>query len=449
MNVKENYQSALAYLYSFIDFSRSHQENISAENFELARMVDFLRVLNNPHQDYPSIHIAGTKGKGSVAALCAAALAQAGYKVGLYTSPHLEEFTERIQINAEPVSKPGFTALVENIKPFVEQIPHLTSYEIQTALAFRHFSQQKVDIAVIEVGMGGRLDSTNVITPLVSVITNISLDHTAILGGSLAEIAREKGGIIKPHVPVVVAKQEIEAAKVLMEMAGAIGAPLVSVADEIQVQAVEKNLDGQLVSLAWGRRPALRLSLGLLGPHQLENAAAAYAALELVGQAGFEISPEAVQRGFAQVRWPGRFEIINHQPPVIIDAAHNRESARVLARTVEEYYPGLPVTLVFGALADKDIPGMFAELLPGSSVLLLVRPDHPRAASLESLRKLSKLSKDHALDVYEEAHMDKVWERALALTGAHGMVLATGSLTTIGELRSDWFKRHSSHPAQE
>ncbi|TES90646.1 MAG: bifunctional folylpolyglutamate synthase/dihydrofolate synthase, partial [Anaerolineales bacterium] len=212
------YQDALDYLYQFIDYSRTHQQNIAPENFDLNRTRVLVEALGNPHQSYPSIHIAGTKGKGSVAVFCAAALQAGGYKAGLYTSPHLKDFTERIQINTEPISQDAFVTLVEEIKPFVAEIPDLTSYEIQTALAFWHFSRQEVDIAVVEVGLGGRLDSTNIITPLVSVITSISLDHTFVLGDTIPEIAAEKGGIIKPGVPVVSAPQVAEALQTLQEI---------------------------------------------------------------------------------------------------------------------------------------------------------------------------------------------------------------------------------------
>jgi len=198
------YQDALDYIYSFVDYSRTHQANLSPENFDLARMVDFMNLIGSPQKDFPSIHIAGSKGKGSVSAFCASVLQTAGYKVGLYTSPHLKDFEERMQINQVPISRTTLADYVDEIKPAIESVPELTTFEIMTGLAFLFFARQEVDIAVIEVGLGGRLDATNIITPLVSVITSLFLDHISILGDTLEKIAAEKGGIIKSGIPVAV-----------------------------------------------------------------------------------------------------------------------------------------------------------------------------------------------------------------------------------------------------
>ena len=214
MTTLKTYQQAYDFLFQFIDFSLTHQEQIAPERFELARMFDLMALLVNPQQAYPTIHIAGTKGKGSVAAHCAAALKAAGLHTGLYTSPHLEDFRERIQVDGEMIPKEAFVAGMQAIADIVPQVPGVTSYELQTALAFWYFSHAGVDCAVVEVGMGGRLDSTNILTPLVSVIANISYDHITILGNTLAEIAGEKGGIIKPGVPVTSAPQQAEALSV-------------------------------------------------------------------------------------------------------------------------------------------------------------------------------------------------------------------------------------------
>jgi len=236
------YQEALDYIYSFVDYSRTHQANLSPENFDLTRMVDFLDLLGTPHKKFPSLHVAGSKGKGSVSAFCASVLQAAGFKVGLYTSPHIKDFEERMQINRVPISRNTLAEYVEEIKPAVESIPKLTTFEIMTGLAFLFFARQKVDIAVIEVGLGGRLDATNIITPLVSVITSLYLDHVTILGETLEEIAAEKGGIIKPGIPVVSAPQEEKALNVIEKIAAQHGSPLIKVEEEYPYSWTDRNL---------------------------------------------------------------------------------------------------------------------------------------------------------------------------------------------------------------
>lgn len=433
MMVETAYVEALKYVFSFIDYSRTHQQNLAPENFELARMARFMSELGQPHLAYPTIHIAGTKGKGSTAALCAAALGAGGYRVGLYTSPHLHSFTERIQINLTSISQQAFVDLVEEIKPHVETIPGLTSYEIQTALAFWHFSRQAVDVAVVEVGMGGRLDSTNVVEPLVSVITSLSLDHTFVLGNTLGEIAGEKGGIIKPGVPVVSAPQKEEALAVLRQMADEHDAPLTVVGEDLWFETLSSSLEGQILSLRTSDGSKdLELSLRLLGEHQVENAATAYTALDSVRHRGLPLTDEAIRAGFAALQWPGRFEVVRQAPPVVFDVAHNRDSARRLRQAMAQYFSGKPVTLVFGALADKDIPGMFAELLPHVAVLILFKPNHPRAASLE---KLQELAGGFPAETLLAASPERAWEQAIERAANDGVILVTGSLTTVGELR--------------
>jgi dihydrofolate synthase/folylpolyglutamate synthase len=436
MNDLKTYPQALDFLFSYVDYSLTHQENIAAENFELARMFRFMDLLGDPHLDYPTLHIAGTKGKGSVSVLCAAALQAAGYKVGLYTSPHLEEFTERFQINRQPISQPDFVQVLNELTPFIAKVPNLTSYEIQTALAFWYFGQQKVDIAVIEVGMGGRLDSTNVVSPLVSIISSISLDHTAILGDSLAIIAAEKGGIIKDDVPVVVAPQLDEVKQVLKKIAAEKSAPITLVDETFEFEILSHSLEGQIIQLRENNEVSLEFQLSLLGAHQAENAAVAFAGLKAL--TSLKISEQAFQSGFAKVKWPGRFEVLQNQPAVVLDVAHNRYSAQKLRQAVAAYFPGAPVTLVFGALADKDIQGMFAELLPNTHTLIPVQPDHPRAAAAEDLHKLaaSYTCQLEPLEAFEHA-----WERALSVSPPGGVILVTGSLTTVGQLRTGWFLR--------
>src|SRR5215216_4515327 len=288
------YNQALDYLYSFVDYSLKHISELAKAEFNLDRMFALMEELGNPQAKYPIIHVAGTKGKGSVSALCASALQAAGYKTGLYTSPHLLDYTERIQIDGKPISYEQLVNLVEEIKPAVAKIPKLTTFEITTALGFLAFAKQDVNAAVIEVGLGGRLDATNIVTPKVSVITSLSYDHMAVLGSTLAQIAGEKAGIIKQSVPVVSAPQTEEALQVLQRVANEKNCPFVLVGRDVKFERSESSLDGQEFAVSF-HQPAVRLMIPLLGAHQIQNAATAYAALQT---SGIEISDGAIQKGF-------------------------------------------------------------------------------------------------------------------------------------------------------
>jgi len=435
------YQKAHDFLFSFTDFSLTHQEQVAPERFELERMFELMELLGDPQKQFPTIHIAGTKGKGSVAALSAAALCAAGCRTGLYTSPHLHVFRERMQVDGVPISEEEFVRHVDELRRVASGLPGITSYELQTALAFLYFAAQEVDCAVVEVGMGGRLDSTNILTPLVSVITNISYDHMFVLGDTLGEIAGEKGGIIKPGVPVVLAPQHPEALAVLRRIAAAQRSPLTLVGEDLQFASVSHSLQGQQMHL-WteDKESAQEIVVGLLGPHQLENAAAAYAALQVVAEAGLPVSTEAVREGFRQVEWPGRFEVFPASPTVIFDGAHNRYSARVLAQSMVDYFNGLPYVLIFGASEDKDIAGMFAELLPGASGLVLTYANHPRAAKLDVLRELSA---GFVHSVVEAADPQAAFAQAGKLAEEGGLVLVTGSLYVVGQMRELWLQNNA------
>src|SRR5574341_521750 len=374
------YQEALDYLYSFVDYSHERTYTYSAQTFDLARMVKLLELLGNPQARYPALHIAGTKGKGSVAAMCASALRAAGYRAGVYTSPHLQDFCERMQVNGEFIPREAVAEIVDGMRPAVERVPGLTTFELTTALAFRFLARKNVDVAVIEVGLGGRLDATNVITPLVSVITSLSYDHTNLLGRSRAEIAGEKAGIVKPGVPVVSAPQKPEALEVLERVAAERGARLMLMGRDWLFRPIAHSLDSQTFGIwsaeeerqlnalrARGRAvnwKPLTLEIPLLGQHQVENGAVAYATLMTLRAQALPISPDAIREGLRDVRWPGRFEILSRRPYLVADGAHNRDSAQKLAAALAEYFPGRRVTLIFGASSDKDIAGMFAELLP-------------------------------------------------------------------------------------
>ena len=438
----DRYQQTLDYLFSFVDFSLVHTFQISADRFNLQRMRDFAHLLGDPQECYPIIHIAGTKGKGSVAALCASALQAAGYKVGLYTSPHLDDYAERIRVDGQNIPHETLITRVEELKPLIAAIPEITTFEITTALAFDHFARQGVDAAVIEVGLGGRLDATNIVTPLVSVITSLSYDHTQLLGDTLAKIAFEKAGIIKPGVPVVVYPQREEAQQVLQQVAKERNSSLIQVGHDILVQAVDHSLAGQTILLWQDSHTTdpvqkLRLSIPLLGQHQVWNAATAYTALITAAQHGLDISQDAIRDGFSRVQWPGRFEVLQPEPPVVLDCAHNRDSAYQLRLTLDEYYPGRPVVLLFGASEDKDIQGMFAELLPRVRELIAVKSFHPRAIAPSILQELAA---PYQLPVTIIPEVVDAFAEARQRAGREALILVTGSIFVAAAVRIAWYK---------
>jgi len=431
------YQEALDYLYSFVDYSLTRSFRYTPDKFDLGRMVRFLHLLGDPHQAYQVIHVAGTKGKGSTAALIASTLRAAGYKTGFYTSPHLQDFTERIQVDGQPIPPGGLAALVEELKPVVAQIERLTTFEITTALGFLYFARQKVDVAVAEVGLGGRLDATNVVDPLVSVITSLSLDHMAVLGDTLPKIAFEKAGIIKPGRPVVLSPQQDEARAVIETVAAERGCPLVEVGRDYGCAAGAHSLDGQSFGVWRAGQPPLELRIPLLGQHQVENATTAYAALDVARAHGLTITEEHIRAGFAGVVWPGRFEILQRSPLLIVDSAHNRDSARRLRQALDDYLPGLPVILIYGASEDKDIEGMFAELMPRVSRVIATQSVHPRAAQVD---QLVELAGKYGRQGEAVVPVEQAVARALQLAGAEPgtAVLAAGSLFIAAAVRDTW-----------
>lgn len=431
MDIEQQYNNSLDYLYSFVDYSLKHSSELAKADFSLDRMFALMESLGNPQKKYPIIHVAGTKGKGSVSALCAAGLKFAGYRVGLYTSPHLLDYCERIQIDGEPISHAQLNELIEEIKPHVAKIEKLTTFEITTALAFMAFAKYGVSAAVFEVGLGGRLDATNVVTPKVSVITSLSYDHTAVLGNTLTLIAGEKAGIIKDGVPVVSSPQKDEALAVLERVAREKNSPLTLVGRDVKFEALEASLNGQVFKLQPSNLPTFNIPL--LGSHQIENAVTAYTALKA---SGITITDEQIQKGFSQVKWPARFEVVRRDPPVIFDSAHNQDSFEKLFETLETYFPGKKVYLIFGASEDKNIPGMFAALKPKIAKIILTRADHPRALEVEKIASLAEQAgAEHEAAVLVKAAL----ARALDLSSKDGsIVLSAGSMFVTAEVMKEW-----------
>ncbi|NMB58681.1 MAG: bifunctional folylpolyglutamate synthase/dihydrofolate synthase, partial [Chloroflexi bacterium] len=367
--IEPKYQEALDYLYSFVDYSLTRDLHYSPEKFNLDRMRALMEALGNPQNTFPVIHVAGTKGKGSTAAMIASMLMAADYRTGFYISPHLDDFAERIQVNRQPIPHAALVKLVDEIKPVVEKIGKLTTFEITTALAFEAFRRQHVDVAVVEVGLGGRLDSTNIVTPELSVITSLSMDHMKVLGDTLEQIAAEKAGIIKPGKPVISSPQLPDALGVIAAKAMEAGSELTVVNRDVETRISKYSINGQwfIIKTPESRSDETDMNkrlfppefdkgvdfyIPLLGRHQVDNAATAITAVMKLRQLGYEISDKAMQDGLAKVVWPCRFEVISRNPLIVVDSAHNRDSAHKLRLAVQDYFPEKPITLIFGASED-------------------------------------------------------------------------------------------------
>lgn len=440
------YNDSLDWLYSFVDFSMKRHLDDTHRFFKLDRMRQLMALMDNPERSFPSIHVAGTKGKGSTASFCASALQAAGYKVGLYTSPHLQEFTERIKVNGIEINRQELVRLTDGLRQIAGKVPDVTTFELTTAMCFQFFAEQMVDIAVIEVGLGGRLDATNVIDPLVSVITPISYDHRNVLGDTLTEIAFEKGGIIKPGRPVVIAPQAPEAEKELVRLSQERGAPYTLVERAYTYHEVSHTLstqkmlillkqDSAFKKLRGSARTPLLLTLPLLGFHQVQNAATALTALDVARQAGFRLTRTAIQKGFRQVEWPARFELLRKHPPVVIDSAHNGDSMRVLRNAIDEYFPDLPIILVFGVSADKELDAMLSEIIPRVEMVVTTQSTHPRAMDAQELARLVSAYQVPTLGV---APAEEAMRQALSLAGGQKGILVAGSVFIAAAARAIW-----------
>ncbi|AHB12804.1 folylpolyglutamate synthase/dihydrofolate synthase family protein [Dehalococcoides mccartyi] len=412
----------------------------AAANYDLRRVVELLMRLRNPHMGIPAVHLAGTKGKGSTAALIASVMSVAGYRTGLYTSPHLLDFRERIRLDGKMISKAHLVRLMASISPLVEEmndhayLGKITSFEVMTALAFEFFHRQQAAFQVIETGLGGRLDATNVITPSLSVITPISLDHTEVLGDSLEKISAEKAGIIKQSVPVVSAAQRPEVMAVIRERCCKTQSQLIEVTDGYKAELLGYTAQGQSLKLS-GRQAEYRLCLPLLGHYQRQNALTALASLETLVEEGFKISPEDITEGFRRTKWPGRFEVIKGNPLLVIDGAHNQEAVAELLLSLQEYPLAAKVekekrVLVFGTSFDKDA-GAMADLLSGYfGTVILTHSLHPRAMKLDLLRKAFE---GQGMKVLEAGGVTKALETAGEITPLDGLICVTGSLFVAAE----------------
>jgi len=453
------YPEAIAYLHSLTDYEKTRLARYAPDVLDLSRVERLLAALGNPHTQFPSVHIAGTKGKGSTSAIIESCLRAAGHRTGFYISPHLHTFRERIQVAGVKIAREEVVSLVEELRPVVEREPGITTFEAITALGFLYFARRAVDIAVVEVGLGGRLDATNVLLPEVCAITSISLDHTYLLGDTLAQIAAEKAGIIKPGVPVVSAPQHPEAGAVIEATALARQAPLTQVGRDWCFEGGPADLDGQQFSIRRNDGAVSDLEgeywLPLLGRHQLENAATAVATLATLrargatpkAPNGFTVPAEAVHAGLRTVSWPGRMELLSREPPVVVDCAHNPYSVEVLCAALAEWFPGRRWTLIFGASSDKDIIGMLRLLVPISDYVIVTRSDHPRSAAPADLADMvASLNGDRHSGAEIAVNVKKALRRGLAVLREGGGLLVTGSIFVVADAREEW-ALYSGRPA--
>jgi dihydrofolate synthase/folylpolyglutamate synthase len=433
------YPEVLAYLDGLASFEKSQFAAFDS-SLLIERPKSLLARLGDPHRRFHAVLVAGTKGKGSVVAMIAGALQAAGYRTGRYTSPHLHTVRERIAVNGQMISEESFVALVRYLKPHIEVIKGLTYFEAITALGFLYFAQQGVEVAALEVGLGGRLDATNVVRPLVAVITSLSLDHTALLGDTVAQIAREKAGIIKEGVAVVSAPQPPEALAVIEEVCREKGAPLTVVGRDWTWEAGAASLEGQKFNVQRSTFNVQSLWIPLLGQHELINATVVVAAIYLLREQGIVVPPTAVAEGLRRVRWPGRLEILNRSPLLVVDGAHNGDSARRLAEALREVFTYRRLILVFGALHGHSMDDMLEALLPAADEVIATCPyHHPRGVPTDMV--VAALLRHGVRPAAVTPDVSTALESGLALAGTEDLVCFTGSLFVVAEAREAWAER--------
>ncbi len=405
--------------------------------FGLETISRLLRGLGNPERSYPCIHVAGTNGKGSISAFLSSILADAGYKVGLYTSPHLVRFNERIQVNGRPISDEDTAEAAEAVQRIYSQGEPPTFFECGTAMAFYYFAAQKVDWAVLETGMGGRYDATNVVSPAVCVISNISLEHTEYLGNTLAKIAAEKAGIIKPGAGVVTGVRQKSALQVIEQRASEQGVPLLRLGKEIKVRRDKNGSFTYLgINHTWPK-----LKTALLGKHQRANAALCLGALELLMEKGVEIRDGAIRSGLAAARWPGRLEIVSQNPLILLDGAHNPSAARSLKWFLENAMASRKWIMVVGILRDKAWRPMLRAFLSVADRVIFTRPVYERA---EDPFVLASFARKIKTDVDVIPEIPKAVSVAVEEAGSGGAVCITGSLYTVGEAKAYLQNAHAA-----
>ncbi len=444
-----DYANAVRYLLS-LGRELAAPTQAAAAKFDLENTTLLLERLGRPDRAYPTIHIAGTNGKGSTAAFVESILRCAGFRTGLNTSPHLERINERFQINREDISDGVFAETFTRIHSVIEELlaegklrAHPTYFECVTALAFEVFARERVEFGVIEVGLGGRLDATNIVTPAVSIITRIDFDHENFLGHSLREIAGEKAGILKHGVPVVSAPQLPEAREVLLARAAELHCTAVETAEAFRID--EERIEGACVraavtELATGTQ--FSIAPGLPGRFQLQNALNAVACARLLQAKGFRAFDKHIECGIAETHWPGRLEKLQSQPDVYLDGAHNPGAARELALFLEETFAGRRVFLIYGAMRDKAVDEVTGLLFPLATEVIFTQPNNPRAVSAS---QLAQMAGHHASHFSVIGNAEAALDAAFARARPDDAIFVTGSLYLVGQLRHTW-KEHGKRP---
>ena len=439
------YEAAVRYLLS-LGRELAAPTQAAAAKFDLENILVLAERLGHPERAYPSTHIAGTNGKGSAAAFLESILRHAGLRTGLNTSPHLEKINERMRINGQEISDEPFAETLTHIHALIEELlaagklrAHPTYFECVTAMAFEHFARERVNFGVFEVGLGGRLDATNILSPLVTIITRIDFDHESFLGHSLREIAAEKAGILKTGVPVVLAEQRQEAREVIVARATELGCPVVEPSEIFQVNQ-ESMEDGcvraRVIEADSGT--TFEIAPNLPGRFQLQNALNAVATARLLHNRGFPITDDAVMRGIAETVWPGRLEKLQSDPAVYLDGAHNPGAARELAHFLEQNFAGRKVWLVYAALRDKAVDEVARLLFPHAAEVIFTAPHTSRAVSAP---QLAEIAGHHAARFSVIPDAQRAFERALAQAAPEDAIFITGSLYLVGQLRHYWKQR--------
>ena len=441
-----NFQESVRYLLS-LGRELAAPTQATAAKFNLENIAVLAQSLGRPDKKYPSVHIAGTNGKGSTAAFLESILRRAGYRTGLYTSPHLERINERIQVNGQEIPDAVFASAFSRIQATIEELlakgtlrAHPTFFECVTALAFAHFAEANVEFAIFETGLGGRLDSTNILTPLVSVITRVDFDHENFLGHSLREIAMEKAGIIKPDVPVVIAGQQHEESReILVARALECNGSVVDVGGAFAIEA-EPTIEGRTRAIATHIASATRFKIApqLAGRFQLHNALNAVATAQILQSKGFRVSGSDIEQGIAAATWPGRIEKVQANPDIYLDGAHNPAAARELAAFLDENFANRKLILIFGALRDKAVDEIAGILFPRATEVIFTEPRTPRSISAAQLAEIAGHHASH-FEIIPDA--EKALAAALAKTKPQDAIFVTGSLYLVGQLRPRWLPR--------
>ncbi len=434
--------SVMEWLQHRVDVERLGASRAAQDAIKLDRMHRLMHLLGDPHRAFKSVHVAGTKGKGSTCEMTAACLEACGYTVGIYTSPHLIDVRERIRINRQLIAQADFVRVARTVADAEAKLDpaegDATYFELLTAMAFVHFAEQAVDIAVVEVGLGGRLDSTNVIVPEVAAVASISLDHMQILGDTVEKIAREKAGIFKPGVPAVAMNQGESVVAVFREAASAVGAPLEIVGRDIDFSIrVDPTAPGgprSRVSVFTARNSYEHMSVPLLGEHQAHNCGLALAILDKLSERGFKTPEAGVTRGLATVTMPGRMELLRTSPRLLLDGAHNADSIRCLMRAISAQLHPDSMVVIFGCAADKDIDGMLRELALGADKVIFTRSGNTRAADPRDLAR--RFTESSGKMCQTAPDLPAAIDLAKRGVRRDDLVCVTGSLYLVGDAKA-------------